>query len=294
MKKTIKIAFLITLIVLTHLNVNPAFTPSNASTKQNNSLGLIARISNITIGYLYTSQINLSLQYDIVNENHVDVQYPSTDGCGFTLSVTLGSLELSNGINFIENNCPTPPNTITYKPGLTVQKVHDAAIHLQNWPPNGLNDLPLGSYYLNIDHSNLLNMTTWGATLDYNGTGQFFINYDSNPFNFWGSNTVNNMTYVPNSFTRTTFVQASGTATSSASSDNLGSFIIFGAIIAVLGLVIGYGYVNRKKKQPLDKIKKVTTDSGTFQKVVLEKTCPVCGNKLLETDIFCANCGNRA
>lgn len=303
MESIIKNIFLIALLFFVVANINSSTLASNANSNQNNSLSLSVTINNITFEDVTAHSFNLSLQYNIYNENGVDVQYQSSNACGFTLSANITSSEIDIGQGYVFNYCPTIQTTKIYKPGIT-QETQIATIGFQNWPPgtNSLNDLPLAQYKLNIDHPNLLNMSTYGAIIMYNGTGHFFIQYDQSPFSSGGPGTTVYETIVPNTFIRTTIIQNNTNSTSNLVTTNSSSaiFLFFAFFIAIVVIIFPFAYRSRKRsniqREENNKVNKLSSNgiqSGTYLKVVLERSCPVCGNTLTETDVFCANCGNR-
>lgn len=293
-----KLIIIISSLIFPLLVTNSIITYPVSASKTQNSQALIARISNITINYASPEYFNLSAEYDIYNPNSVN--YPITiSNCGIGLVVKMNSLEDKNGSFNVGYACNQTSSIVTLKPGLNIQSLNDAAIFLNNWNPTGNDDLPLAQYNLNIDHSSF-NMTSIGATITYNGTGQFFITYDQNSYTFWNFNPANYQTHVAVSTGIPGFYngQPSTTTTTNNSSNtsNSGLELVITIVLIVL-IILGtvYKRIDTKKGNFNEKpAKKTNSDAGTFQKVELERRCPACGNILSESDVFCPYCGNRA
>ena len=211
------------------------------------------------------------------------------------LNITINSYEGNNvGLRYVENACPGNPSIITFSPGLTMQQVSNAELFLNNWPQGNINDLPIASYKLDIDHSSV-NMQSFGSTLFYNSSGQFFINYDQNSYNFWNSTDQNYETIVPNDFSRTGVVPFASSSSVSSSSSIPISPLIFLVVAGLISVAVVVIVIQYSKKNLLPKNK--TTDNsfnsqGSYQ-TVIKAICQKCGYAIDGNDVFCQHCGER-
>ena len=271
-------------------NITPLSSVPASASDDTESVALISRISNITIGSVSNSSFIFSLQLDIYNSNSDPISY-QTGSCVLLLGVNSIYSEQATSFS-VGYECIA--STITLYHGMNTLYINNVNISIDYWQQYGINDLPLAGYQLQIKHTSM-NMTAYGATINYNSTGQFFINYEQNPYSFWSFTPNNYQTIVPNTFSRNSVYSSTITTSNSSLATDLSPIIIVVGLI--FGILITFSYLTRKKDGMLHKeekhIKKVETHAGTFQKVVLENICPVCGNKLSATDVFCANCGNR-
>ena len=211
------------------------------------------------------------------------------------LNITINSHEGNNvGLKYVENACPGNPTIITFLPGLNIQQVSNAEIFLNNWPQGNINDLPFVSYRLDIDHSTA-NMQSFGSTLFYNSSGQFFINYDQNSYNFWNSTDQNYETIVPNDFSRTgvvPFASSSSLSSLSAIPLDLLIFLVVIGLIIVAVVVIVFQY-SKKNTLPKNKTTDNSFESQGSNQTIFTSTCQKCRNPINENDVFCQYCGER-
>ena len=181
---TRKTFFLLLLLVLMVGNTATISVSSHVNHQEEGSFALVGRISNIKITTFKLTQINISLHVDVYNPNSVSIQYQAPSACGFPILLTSTGENGNNNAHF-SDTCFNS-TTFVFQPGLNTQTIFLGRINLENWPINStttafINDLPLANYNLQIDHQTF-NMTSYGATIDYSGTGLFAISYDQNTY----------------------------------------------------------------------------------------------------------------